>query len=111
VARCLDIDASRADPLAARLRANHVCRRTYALQSPMDPAPATLLPTSAETSLCDAPGCGRALTPAQVSREARACSPRCRVAAHRERRKRARLAEIDAAIRVLEELRVEIARG
>jgi hypothetical protein len=75
------------------------------------PAPVDLGPLPSEVSRCEAVGCGRALTPAQVSREARACSPRCRVAAHRERRKRARLAEIDAAIRVLEELRVEIARG
>jgi len=51
------------------------------------------------------------LTAVQASKGARACSPACRAAAHRERRKVARLAEIDAAIRTLQTLRDEIARG
>jgi predicted nucleic acid-binding Zn ribbon protein len=66
---------------------------------------------AAGEALCGAPGCGRALTPAQVGKGARACSDACRRAANRARQRDRRLAEIDAAILVLQELRAEIARG
>ncbi len=67
--------------------------------------------TAAGTPVCEAAGCGRRLTPVQVQRDARACSAACRARAYRERRRQLRLAEVDAAIRVLQELRQEIARG
>jgi hypothetical protein len=76
-----------------------------------DPASGDLQLAPVRAALCEAAGCGRALSLAQVAKEARACSPRCRVAAHRERRKRARLGEIDRAIAVLQELRAEVSRG
>lgn len=75
-------------------------------QLPLDPPDA-----SAGTPVCEAPGCDRRLTPVQVARDARACSAACRAKAYRERRRQVRLAEVDAAIRVLQELRQEIARG
>jgi hypothetical protein len=61
--------------------------------------------------VCEAVACGRALTPAQLARGARACSASCRARAHREGRKARRLAEIDQALRVLLDLRAEIERG
>lgn len=51
------------------------------------------------------------MSPVQVRKDARACSAACRARAFRERRKRARVAEIDAAVKVLLELRGEIERG
>jgi hypothetical protein len=67
--------------------------------------------TAAGTPVCEAPGCDRRLTPDQVQRDARACSAACRARAYRERRRQLRLAEIDAAVKVLLELRAEIKRG
>jgi predicted nucleic acid-binding Zn ribbon protein len=75
-------------------------------QPPLDPTD-----TAAGTPLCEAPGCDRRLTPVQVRKDARACSAACRARAYRERRRQARLAEIDAAVKVLLELRAEIAGG
>jgi hypothetical protein len=69
----------------------------------------TPLPTDAP--LCEAPGCGRVLTPTQVARSAKACSAPCPARAHREHKKARRLAEIDAAVKTLLDLREEIARG
>ena len=76
-----------------------------------NPQPAAPSDTSAEPPLCEAPGCGRPLSPGQLVKGARACSPACRAKAHRERRKRARLAEIDAAVATLLSLRAEIEGG
>ncbi len=56
-------------------------------------------------------GCGGELSEVQRARGARHCRPGCRVRAHRQRTKGRRLAEIDAAIRVLVALRAEIERG
>ncbi len=96
--------------LAPPISRNHLSRRANAMltadQPPLDPPD-----TAAGTPVCEAAGCGRPLTPAQVARDARACSAACRARLFRERRKRARLADVDAAIRVLQELRQEIARG
>ena len=72
----------------------------------LDPTP---LPTDAP--LCEAPGCDRVLTPAQIARGAKACGAPCRARAHRERKRARRLAEIDTAVRTLLDLRAEIARG
>jgi hypothetical protein len=62
---------------------------------------------------CSTPqqGCGCALTSAQVAKDARACSDPCRARAHRARRKVRRLAEIDGAIKTLQELRADVARA
>lgn len=75
-------------------------------QRPLEPPDAP-----AGTPLCEAPGCDRHLTPSQLQKGARVCSAACRAKAYRERRRQVRLAEVDAAIRVLQELRQEIARG
>jgi hypothetical protein len=68
-------------------------------------------PPPTDAPLCEAPGCGRVLTPAQVARDAKACSAPCRARAHREGKRARRLAEIDAAVKALLDLRAEIARG
>jgi hypothetical protein len=46
-----------------------------------------------------------------VARDARACSDPCRARAHRARRKARRLAEIDGAIKTLQELRADVERA
>jgi len=66
-------------------------------------------PPASETRACVA--CGGTLSAAQVAKGAQSCSGPCRAKVSRERRRRARLAEVDAAIRMLQELRQEIARG
>lgn len=68
-------------------------------------------PPPTPAPVCEAPGCGRVVTPAQVARGAKACSAACRARAHREHKRARRLAEIDAAVRTLLDLRAEIARG
>jgi hypothetical protein len=75
------------------------------------PTPIDLSAPPDAAPLCEAPDCGRALAPDQVRKGAKACSARCRAAAHRAARKTRRLAEIDAAVSALLELRAEIAKG
>lgn len=76
-----------------------------------DPHPADPAGTAAETPVCEAPGCGRALTDAQVAKGARACSPACRARAHRARRRGALLTRLDALAAELARLRAEVERG
>jgi hypothetical protein len=78
------------------------------MQDAVPPALEPQVPATREP-LCGA-GCGTALSSRQIARGAKVCSAGCRVRAHRERRKQARLAEIDAAIRTLQALRAEVAR-
>jgi hypothetical protein len=49
--------------------------------------------------VCEAPGCGRALSPAQLARGARACSAACRARAHRARREALREANLRESVR------------
>ena len=77
--------------------------------SPDAPAPAPYPEAVQGAPACEA--CGGPLTVVQVAKGAHACSPACRARAHRAARKARRLAEVDAAIKVLVELRGEIARG
>jgi hypothetical protein len=50
-------------------------------------------------AVCEAPGCGRALSPAQLARGARACSAACRARAHRARREALREANLRESVR------------
>lgn len=84
--------------------------RTYAMLDPVL-APNHPLAVSAEAPLCEAPGCGRPLTPRQVSRGARVCAAACRVAAHRARRRAAINARLDAVAEALARGDAEQARA
>lgn len=73
--------------------------------------------SSAETTIptpegvrCEAPGCGAVLTPAQLVRRARACSPSCRRRAHRARQRAALEARIARVASELAELRALVGR-
>ena len=77
----------------------------------MDNAPTLPTDSPVAAPVCEAAGCDNVLTPPQVARGARACSASCRARAHRQGRKARRLAEIDAAVKTLLDLRAEIARG
>lgn len=96
--------------LASRGPTNHLSWRTNAMLTAL-PSSADPSSPSTDAAVCEAAGCRRALTLAQLQKAARACSARCRAAAHREKRKQSRLAEIDAAVRALLKLRAEIERG
>ncbi len=83
--------------------------RTYAV---LDAVPPLADPSDppVRAARCEAPGCGQALTLVQVAKEARACSPRCRAASHRARRRAAVLARLDSVAAEVARLRSEVER-
>lgn len=94
--------------LVVRLRRNHPSRAAAAYVR-MDPLALDTTPPPASARVCEAPGCGRRLTATQVARGAKTCSAPCRARAHRERKRARRLAEIDAAVKTLLDLRRDCA--
>jgi len=74
----------------------------------MDPLSFDATPPPASPPVCEAPGCGRGLTAAQVARGAKACSAPCRARAHRARRTAAVIARAVVIAR-LDALAVEVA--
>ena len=81
----------------------------------MDPLTLDPTPLPTDAPLCEAPGCGRGLTPAQVARGAKACGAPCRARAHRARRTAAVIARavviarLDALALEVAALRAEVA--
>jgi hypothetical protein len=69
----------------------------------------------AGTPVCAAPQCGRVLRPSQVRHKAKACSVRCRVRLHKQKKKNALLDEVDAMgarlIAIMAKLRQKIERA